>query len=148
MAGAPDLRAIYHNLYDTLPWPEPIPHPAQVIFRWSRHITCQLGSCNRIVKMITVSPLYEDPRLREELPHLMAHEASHFIWPNHSKAFKEFLRREGVAPEYINGQTRTSETYKTVEAEWLTRHRADLLASSGSRRRRPVARQIALPFET
>jgi len=56
-----------------------------------------------------------------ELDHLMAHEASHFIWGGHPKAFKVFLRRAGVAADYINGAGRPSETYRSVEEEWSAR---------------------------
>jgi hypothetical protein len=142
-----DLRAIYKALYDTLPWPEPIPAPTQVIFKWSRHVGRQLGSCRRTAKVITVNPLYHDQRLRGDLDHLMAHEASHFIWPGHPKAFKDFLRRVGVAAEYINGQTRTSETFQAVEAEWLFRQRLASPTSLRSLRRRRLLRQINFLFD-
>ena len=118
---APDLREIYEDHYATLPWPEPIPHPDQVIFRWKARLTASLGSCNYRTKSITISPLYQDSRLRGELEHLMAHEASHFIWHGHPKAFKDFLRRAGVAADYINSAGRPSETYRSIEEEWSLR---------------------------
>ncbi len=143
---SPDLRTIYQALYASLPWPEPIPHPEQVSFRWGRYGTGQLGSCHLTAKIITINPLYEDHRLRGELDHLMAHEASHFIWRGHSKAFKEFLRRAGVAAGYINGQTRTSETFKLVEADWLAHQPPASSTSLRLRRGRLPPGQIESPL--
>ena len=117
-ATRPDLRAIYRNLYDTLPWPEPIPSPGQVTFRWGRLETRRLGSCAPEAKIITISRLYQDERLRLELAHVMAHEASHFIWPDHSKAFKAFLRRAGVSESYRRARA-LSETVEAVKVDWL-----------------------------
>jgi hypothetical protein len=132
-----DLRAIYKKVYDIILWPEPIPAPDQVTFRWKREVTWALGSCCPDKKVISINRLYQDGRLYDEITDLMAHEAAHFIWHGHPKAFKEFLRRAGIASGYINGQAKTSETYKAVEADWLGHHRPHSL-HLGSLRHRPV----------
>lgn len=99
---AVDLRAIYKRVYDTIPWPEPIPAADQIVFRWKRRVTRVLGSCYPYRKTITISPLYQDGRLYREIVDLMTHEAGHFIWQGHPFAFKRFLRRIGIAPFYID----------------------------------------------
>lgn len=137
-----DLRAIYRTLYDALPWPEPVPHPGQVTFRWGRLDIRRAGGCAPEARIITINRLYQDERLRSELDYVMTHEASHFIWPDHSRAFKEFLRCAGVAAPYRRAEGPPSETYKTVKAEWLARY-----ATSGSLRRCLLAAQIEFPFE-
>ena len=53
--------------------------------------------------VIAVNFIYQDERLKEELEYLMLHEAAHFIWLNHNKEFKTFLRSIGVRDDYING---------------------------------------------
>jgi hypothetical protein len=138
---APDLRAIYRSLYDTLPWPEPIPSPAQVTFRWDSVYTSGLGSCALGAKIIRINRLYQDERLHGELDDVMAHEASHFIWPNHSSTFKKFLRRAGVSERYCRAKAPLSETFRTVAHEWFECH-----VSYGTLRPRQVT-QIEFPFE-
>jgi hypothetical protein len=138
----PDLREIYQSLFALMPWPEPIPSPGQVTFRWGRVETRKLGACLPEAKIITINRLYQDERLRSELDQVMAHEASHFIWPCHSRAFKEFLRCAGVAEPYRRARAPLSETFKAVKAEWLERY-----TSSGSLRRRALTPQIEFPFE-
>src|SRR5437667_4052050 len=92
-----DLKAIYTKLYATVPWPEPIPRPDQVILRWNSRFVHTQGRCKRIIRMIEISSLYQHPRLRRELDHLMMHEAAHFIWVgHHPQAYKEFLRNYRV----------------------------------------------------
>lgn len=130
--AAIDLRALYRNLYETLPWPEPIPRAEIVTFLWGPLGRAGVGSCNTEAKIIRVSIVYQDVRLRRELHDLMAHEASHFIWAAHSKAFKDFLRVAGVAKEYVGGRSKGSETLTSVEAEWLAR---------------PCQKQIHFPFD-
>ena len=141
-APRPDLRAIYRNLFDTLPWPEPIPRPGQVTFRWGRVEARRAGACASEAKIITINGLYQDERLRNELDQLMAHEASHFIWPGHSRAFKEFLRRVGVAEPFRRAQTPPSGIFKAVKAEWLERS-----SIAGAFRRRRLTSQIEFPFD-
>jgi len=117
--AVPDLRAIYQALYLRLSWPEAIPRPDEVTFRWSGRMTSTFGICDPNAKIITIKAIYQHPRLRGELGDLMAHEASHFIWDGHPKAFKDFLQSAGVAAQYRNGTTRASEAHKAVEAEWV-----------------------------
>ena len=141
-SSKPDLREIYQSLFNRMSWPESIPPPGQVTFRWGRVRTRKLGACAPEAKIITINRLYQDERLRSELDYVMTHEASHFIWPNHSKAFKEFLLRAGVAEPYRRAAGPPSETFKAVKADWLERY-----TSSGSLRRRTQAPQIEFPFE-
>ena len=117
-----DLKAIYTKLYATVPWPEPIPRPDQVILRWNRRFVHTQGRCTPMIRMIEISSLYQDPRLRRELVHLMMHEAAHFIWVRHQLAYKEFLRNCGVLEGYI-GHKVVSETLEAVRAEHFPSHR-------------------------
>ncbi len=112
-----DLRAIYKSIYYALPWPESIPSPEEVTFRWKRRITRVLGSCYPYKKIIKISPLYKDGRLRGEVKDLMTHEASHFIWHGHPVAFKSFLQSVGVAPHYICRSSPPSAAFQVVYAE-------------------------------
>lgn len=107
------LRALYRNLYETLPWPEPIPRAEIVTFLWGPLGRAGVGSCNTEAKIIRVSIVYQDERLRRELHDLMAHEASHFIWAAHSKAFKDFLRGAGTRPVEPRRTTDCSECSRT-----------------------------------
>jgi predicted metal-dependent hydrolase len=126
-----------------LRWPEPIPPPGQVTFRWGRVATRRLGTCAEKARVITINRLYRDERLRSELDHVMAHEASHFIWRGHPKAFKDFLRRAGVAEPYRRAQAPLSETFEAVKADWLERYSS----VPGSLRPRLPVTQIVFPFD-
>lgn len=112
-----DLRGIYKKVYDTVPWPEPIPSPDQITFRWKRRVTRVLGSCYPYKKIITISPLYQDGRLYGEIADLMTHEAGHFIWPGHPTGFQRFLRRIRIAPHYIRNSSPPSPAFQAVWAE-------------------------------
>lgn len=114
---AVDLRAIYKKVYDTVPWPEPIPPPDQVAFRWKRRVTRVLGSCYPYRKTITINPIYQDGRLYGEITDLVTHEAGHFIWQGHPFAFKSFLRGIGIAPHYISSSAPASPAFQAVWAE-------------------------------
>src|SRR5438874_1543752 len=84
------LKNIYQELYEHVPWPEPIPRPTDVQFEWSygRKI---LGQCSTYEKVIRINCLYKIRSLHAELFHLMAHETAHFIWLSHDKAFRQYL---------------------------------------------------------
>jgi hypothetical protein len=114
---AVDLRAIYKRVYDTIPWPEPIPSPGQVTLRWKRRVTRVLGSCYPYKKTITISPLYQDGRLYGEIADLMTHEAGHFIWQGHPSGFQRFLRSVSIAPHYISNSSPPSAAFQAVWAE-------------------------------
>jgi hypothetical protein len=49
------------------------------------------------------------------------HEAAHFIWRDHSPAFRAFLRRVGVRQDYIPTQGEASPLYRLVQAEHAQR---------------------------
>lgn len=105
LAGLPNLQSIYERLYERLPWPQPIPCPAEVTIRWKARVRGYLGRCTPKRKLIEINPIYQDPRLHPELEDLVAHEVAHFIWPNHSRNFTQFLRRVGVAGKYVHSRT-------------------------------------------
>jgi hypothetical protein len=100
------LEESYKEVYEKLPWPAPIPLPKYVTLGWMGRVGKVLGQCFIKEKVIEISPLYGDPRLKEELPSLMAHEAAHFLWPNHKRAFKKFLQAVGVLEYYAYGSCR------------------------------------------
>jgi hypothetical protein len=112
-----DLRAIYKRVYDTVPWPEPIPSPEQITLGWKCKVTRVLGSCYPYKRIITINPLYNDSRLRDEIKDLMTHEVGHFIWRGHPVGFKSFLRSVGVAPEYVSSSSPPSAAFQAVYAE-------------------------------
>ena len=112
-----DLKMVYTKLYHTLPWPHPIPRPAEVTFRWSRRFTRLQGRCWRTQRIIDINDVYQDERLTQELEHLMAHEAAHFIWHGHPKAFKAFLRSVATPEFYVAGCGSESSLYLRVKAE-------------------------------
>jgi len=107
---APDLRAIYAQLHDTLPWPRPIPPSESVRLKWKARHSRVLGSCRPKSELIKVNRIYQDERLHQELPDLMAHEMAHFIWPNHGPEFKAFLRRAGISSSYMHSRSDPSAT--------------------------------------
>lgn len=116
---SPDLRALYAKLVRTLPWPGPLPRPAQVTFRWHPRCRRTHGRCWPGQRLIEVSAVYQDARLAHNLAHLMTHEAAHFLWHGHPQAFKAFLRSVGVPEAYVHGSSsRVSAVYQAVEAEW------------------------------
>lgn len=116
-SGIIDLRALYEDLYYTLPWPRPIPRPERVTFRWRSRFVRTCGQCWVIERIIDINDLYQDQRLAQELEYLMTHEAAHFMWANHSKPFKTFLKSVGVPKDYASAYTNSSELFLAVEAE-------------------------------
>src|SRR5215468_2756952 len=91
------LQNIYAELFERIAWPEPVPRPEELTFDWSYAGTF-LGRCSRVDKLIEISCLFKHPLLDIEVFDLMAHEAAHFIWNNHSKNYKDFLKSVGVSP--------------------------------------------------
>jgi hypothetical protein len=65
--------------------------------------------------------MFRDSRLSQELEYLMVHEAAHFIWRDHSPAFRAFLRRVRVRQDYIPTQGEASPLYRLVQAEQVQR---------------------------
>ena len=51
----------------------------------------------------------------------MIHEAAHFIWRDHSPAFRAFLRSIGVPQDYIPHRREESPLYRLVQAEQAQR---------------------------
>ena len=51
----------------------------------------------------------------------MIHEAAHFIWRDHSPAFRAFLRSVGVRQDYILHRGEASPMYRLVQAEQAQR---------------------------
>jgi hypothetical protein len=74
-----------------------------------------------IGKIIEVNITYRDPRLSRELGYLVIHEAAHFIWRDHSPAFRAFLRSVGVPQDYILHRGEASPMYRLVQAEQAQR---------------------------
>jgi len=122
LSTAVDLRAIYKTVYDTVPWPEPVPPPEEIALRWKCKVTRVLGSCYPCKRIITINPLYNDSRLRGEIKDLMTHEVGHFIWQGHPVTFKSFLRSVGVAPHYVSSSSPPSAAFQAVYAEHSLRH--------------------------
>lgn len=121
MTQDPDLKRLYTRIVSDLPWPAPLPGPEEVRFRWNHRFETTFGVCYPKGKIIEVNVVFGDPRLSEELEYLMIHEAAHFIWRDHSPAFKAFLRRIGVRQDYIPTQGEASALYRLVQAEQAQR---------------------------
>ena len=113
----PRLKATYTWLYLTLPWPAPLPRPEEVRFCWNRRFRRTRGACQRKDKIIEINVIYRDRRLREELEHLLIHEAAHFLWTGHPSVFREFLRGVGVPEGYVSYASKPSPIYRLVQAE-------------------------------
>ena len=90
-------------------------------FCWNHRLETTSGVCYQKIKTIEVNPIYRDPRLSRELEYLMIHEAAHFIWRDHSPAFRAFLQRVGVRQDYILHRGETSPMHRLVEAEQAQR---------------------------
>ena len=86
--ASPDLKGLYTRIYLGVRWPVPLPRPDEVGFRWNHRFEKTSGICYQKGKIIEVKVIYRDPRLRPELEYLMIHEAAHFIWRDHSPAFR------------------------------------------------------------
>ena len=111
------LKATYTWLYLKLPWPAPLPRPEEVRLCWNPRFSRTRGSCDRRNRIIEINVIYRDRRLRDELEHLLVHEAAHFIWRGHPRVFKDFLRSVGVSEGYVSYAGKPSPTYRLVEAE-------------------------------
>ncbi len=113
----PHLKALYRRLYFGLPWPAPLPVPKEVRVCWNRRFRRTRGACLRNEKIIEINVIYQDPRLSEELEYLVIHEAAHFIWNGHPRAFTEFLQSAGVPERYVVSASESSEIYRLVQRE-------------------------------
>jgi hypothetical protein len=101
----PDLKSIYIELLEALPWPKPLPTPNEIILLWNPRLTSTLGRCHGTKNRIDVNLAYaENEKLRSAIKYLLAHEAAHFIWPNHGRDFKAFLRENGVPEPYVRAR--------------------------------------------
>ena len=89
------LINLYTRIYSDVRWPAPLPRPEDVRLCWNRRFETTDGACYPKEKIIEVNVIYRDPRLSRELEYLMIHEAAHFIWRDHSPAFRAFLRSVG-----------------------------------------------------
>lgn len=72
-------------------------------------------------KIIEGNVIFRDARLSREREYLMIHEAAHFIWRDHSPAFRAFLRSIDVPQDYILHRGEDSPMYRLVEAEQAQR---------------------------
>jgi hypothetical protein len=113
----PNLGAIYQRIYFEIAWPAALPRPEEVRVRWNRRFKRTSGACLRRAKIIEVNVIYRDPRLSEELKHLLVHEAAHFLWYGHPPAFKGFLRSIGVPESYVLCESGPSPIYRIVQRE-------------------------------
>jgi hypothetical protein len=102
------LRAVYRAFHAALPWPRPIPSCDDVHLEWISAQSRVFGRCRPVTRSIAINHIFRDPRLSSELGELMAHEMAHFLWPNHSREFKTFLRRSGVSEAYVHGRCQPS----------------------------------------
>jgi hypothetical protein len=117
----PELKDLYTRICSDLPWPAPLPGPEEVRFRWNHRFDTTFGVCYPNGKIIEVNVVFRDPRLSHELEYLMIHEAAHFIWRDHSPAFRAFLRSVGVPQDYILHQGESSPLCRLVQAEQAQR---------------------------
>jgi len=117
------LREIYGEVYrhfcEVAPWRrDQLPSPDQVTIVWNPRLRQTQGLCYASKKTIEINTIFKDPRLHEELFHLLCHEAAHFLWNGHPPAFKRFLRAAGVREEYLHRcGGGTSAVYNVVKAE-------------------------------
>lgn len=111
------LRAVYRGLHAALPWPRPIPSCDDVHLEWASAQSRVFGRCRPVTRSIAINHIFHDPRLSSELGELMAHEMAHFLWPNHSREFKAFLRQAGVSEAYVHGRCQLSPTLWRVLME-------------------------------
>jgi len=116
-----DLKRLYTRIFSDLPWPAPLPRPEEVRFCWNYRFETTSGVCYQKGKIIEVNLTYRDPRLSRELEYLVIHEAAHFIWRDHSPAFRAFLRSVGVPQDYILPRGEASPMYRLVQAEQAQR---------------------------
>ena len=121
MTRDPDLKGLYTRIVSDLPWPAPRPGPEEVRFRWNHRLETTSGVCYQKGKIIELNITYRDPRLSRELEYLVIHEAAHFIWRDHSPAFRAFLRSVGVPQDYILHQDAPSPLYRQIHAEQAQR---------------------------
>jgi SprT-like family protein len=117
----PDLKGLYTRIYSDVRWPVPLPRPEDVRLCWNRRFETTDGACYPKEKIIEVNVIYRDPRLSRELEYLVIHEAAHFIWRDHSPAFRAFLRSVGVPQDYILHRGGASPMYRLVQAEQAQR---------------------------
>jgi hypothetical protein len=113
----PDLKGLYARICSDVRWPAPLPRPEDVRLCWNHRFETTSGVCYQKGKIIEVNVIYRDPRLSRELEYLMSHEAAHFIWRDHSPAFRAFLRGIGVPKDYILHRGEASPMYRLVQAE-------------------------------
>src|SRR6266566_6582085 len=111
------LMNLYSRIYSHVRWPAPLPRPEEVRFCWNHRFETTSGVCYQKGKIIEVNITYRDPRLSRELEYLVIHEAAHFIWRDHSPAFRAFLRSVGVPQDYILHQGEASPMYRLVQEE-------------------------------
>jgi SprT-like family protein len=117
----PDLKGLYTRIYSDVRWPAPLPRPEDVRFCWNPRFETTSGVCYQKGTTIEVNITYRDPRLSRELEYLVIHEAAHFIWRDHSPAFRAFLRSVGVPQDYILYRGEASPLYRLVQAEQAQR---------------------------
>ncbi len=115
------LINLYTRIYSHVRWPAPLPRPEDVRFCWNHRFETTSGVCYQTGKIIEVNITYRDPRLSRELEYLVIHEAAHFIWRDHSPAFRAFLRSVGVPQDYILHRGEASPLYRLVQAEQAQR---------------------------
>ena len=115
------LINLYTRIYSHVRWPAPLPRPEEVRFCWNHLFETTSGVCYQKGKIIELNITYRDPRLSRELEYLVIHEAAHFIWRDHSPAFRAFLRSVGVPQDYILHQDAPSPLYRQIHAEQAQR---------------------------
>src|SRR5262245_49520782 len=95
------LKALYRDIYRKVRWPKPIPWPGTVTLQWRPTRPRFLGQCYPDFRLIEIAEFLGDPRLRRLLRYVVIHEAAHFVWREHSRAFRSFLVDLGYTDEVV-----------------------------------------------